>query len=61
MTPGDFALVPFGGAGPMHGTPVARDLRIPRILVPPTPGILCALGQLVSDLRHDVAETHVAP
>ena len=34
---------------------------MPRILVPPTPGILCALGQLVSDLRHDVAETHVAP
>ena len=32
-----------------------------RILVPPAPGILCALGQLVSDLRHDVAETHVGP
>ncbi len=59
--PRDFALVPFGGAGPMHGTPVARDLRIPRILVPPAPGILCALGQLVSDLRHDLAETHVSP
>ena len=59
--PRDFALVPFGGAGPMHGTPVARDLRMPRILVPPAPGILCALGQLVSDLRHDLAETHVSP
>jgi N-methylhydantoinase A len=43
----------------MHGTPVARDLAIPRLLVPPTPGILCALGQLVSDLRHDLVETHV--
>jgi N-methylhydantoinase A len=59
--PRDFALVPFGGAGPMHGTPVARELRMRRILVPPTPGILCALGQLVSDLRHDLAETHVVP
>ena len=59
--PRDFALVPFGGAGPMHGTPVARELRIPQLLIPPTPGILCALGQLVSDLRHDLIETHVSP
>lgn len=59
--PRDFALVPFGGAGPMHGTPVARELRMRRILVPPTPGILCALGQLLSDLRHDLLETYIAP
>jgi len=59
--PRDFALVPFGGAGPMHGTPVAKELRIPRLLIPPTPGILCALGQLVSDLRHDLIETHIGP
>lgn len=58
--PRDFALVPFGGAGPMHGSPVARDLRMPRVMVPPTPGILCALGQLISDLRHDFVETHIA-
>lgn len=58
--PRDFALVPFGGAGPMHGSPVARDLRMPRVMVPPTPGILCAMGQLISDLRHDFVETHVA-
>jgi N-methylhydantoinase A len=57
--PRDFALVPFGGAGPMHGTPVAKELGIPRLVIPPTPGILCALGQLVSDLRHDLVETHV--
>lgn len=59
--PRGFVLVPFGGAGPMHGTPVARNLRMPRMLIPPTPGILCALGQLVSDLRHDILESHVAP
>jgi N-methylhydantoinase A len=57
--PRAFALVPFGGAGPMHGTPVARELSIGKILVPPTPGILCALGMLVSDLRHDLVETHI--
>ncbi len=59
--PRDFALVPFGGAGPMHGTPVARALRMSRLLIPPTPGILCALGQLVSDLRHDFLESRIAP
>lgn len=58
--PREFALVPFGGAGPMHGSPVARELGMPRVLVPPTPGILCAFGLLVSDLRHDLFETHVA-
>jgi N-methylhydantoinase A len=58
--PREFALVPFGGAGPMHGSPVARELGMPRLLVPPTPGILCAFGLLVSDLRHDLFETHVA-
>ncbi|MCR8549285.1 hydantoinase/oxoprolinase family protein [Salipiger sp. P9] len=59
--PRDFALVPFGGAGPMHGSPVARELKMPSVLVPPTPGILCAMGQLISDLRHDFVETHVVP
>jgi N-methylhydantoinase A len=44
----------------MHGSPVARELGMPRVLVPPTPGILCAFGLLVSDLRHDLFETHVA-
>jgi N-methylhydantoinase A len=52
-------LVPFGGAGPMHGTPVARELQIPRLIVPPAPGILCAMGQLIADVRHDLVETHI--
>ena len=59
--PRDFVLMPFGGAGPMHGSPVARDLGMRRLLVPPNPGILCAFGLLVSDLRHDLLETHVRP
>jgi len=59
--PRRLTLVPFGGAGPMHGSPLARDLGIPRLLVPPAPGILCALGMLVADLRHDLVQTHLAP
>jgi N-methylhydantoinase A len=58
--PRGLILVPFGGAGPMHGSPVARDLAIPRLLVPPAPGILCALGLLVADLRHDLSRTRLA-
>ncbi len=58
--PRGLTLVPFGGAGPMHGSPVARDLAIPRLLVPPTPGILCALGLLVADLRHDLSQTRLS-
>jgi N-methylhydantoinase A len=58
--PRGLTLVPFGGAGPMHGSPVARDLAIPRLLVPPMPGILCALGLLVADLRHDLSQTKLA-
>jgi N-methylhydantoinase A len=58
--PRGLTLVPFGGAGPMHGSPVARELMIPRLLVPPTPGILCALGMLVADLRHDLVQTRLA-
>ena len=44
----------------MHGSPLARDLAIPRLLMPPTPGILCALGMLVADLRHDLVQTRLA-
>jgi N-methylhydantoinase A len=58
--PRALTLVPFGGAGPMHGSPLARELGIPRLLVPPTPGILCALGMLVADLRHDLVQTYLA-
>ncbi|HEV8677806.1 MAG TPA: hydantoinase/oxoprolinase family protein, partial [Stellaceae bacterium] len=58
--PRRLVLVPFGGAGPMHGSPLARELSVPRLLVPPTPGILCALGMLIADLRHDLVQTHLA-
>lgn len=44
----------------MHGSAVARDLAMRQVMIPQTPGILCALGLLVSALRHDLFETHVA-
>lgn len=49
--PRDFALVPFGGAGPLHGCALAELLGITRILVPPAPGVLCAEGLLAADLK----------
>ena len=58
--PRRLTLVPFGGAGPMHGSPLARELAIPRLLIPPAPGILCALGMLIADLRHDLVQTSLA-
>ncbi len=51
--PRDFALFAFGGAGPLHATALARELGIPRVLIPPRPGITNAIGCVVADLRHD--------
>ena len=59
--PRDYALVAFGGAGPLHAGRLARELEIPRILVPSIPGILCAYGLLVADLRTDFSRTQVIP
>jgi N-methylhydantoinase A len=58
--PRDFTLVPFGGAGPLHGGALARLLGMRRILVPPAPGVLCAQGLLAADLRADFARSHLA-
>jgi N-methylhydantoinase A len=55
--PRDHALVAFGGAGPLHAARLANELDIGRILVPRHPGILCAMGLLLSDLRADFAIT----
>ncbi len=55
--PRDFALLPFGGAGPLHGGSLARLLGIRRILVPPSPGVLSALGLLASNLKAEFART----
>ena len=52
--PREFALVCFGGAGPLHGAELARELSIPTVLVPPNPGTTSALGCLLVDVRHDL-------
>ena len=59
--PRDFALFAFGGAGPLHASALARELSIPRVLVPARPGITNALGCVVADLRHDFVRTINAP
>ncbi|MGH7154594.1 MAG: hydantoinase/oxoprolinase family protein, partial [Acetobacteraceae bacterium] len=55
--PRDYTLVAFGGAGPLHAVRLAQELEIGRILVPRNPGILCAMGLLLTDLRADFAST----
>jgi N-methylhydantoinase A len=55
--PRDYTLVAFGGAGPLHAARLAKELEIRRILVPRHPGILCAMGLLLTDLRADFATT----
>jgi N-methylhydantoinase A len=53
----DFAILTFGGAGPTHVFMAARDLPVARIIIPPTPGTMCALGCLVADMRADFVRT----
>jgi N-methylhydantoinase A len=55
--PRDFALFAFGGAGPLHAVALARELAIPKVLIPARPGITNALGCVVADLRHDFVRT----
>ncbi len=57
--PRDYTLAAFGGAGPLHAARLARELEIGRILVPRNPGILCAMGLLLTDLRTDYATTRL--
>jgi N-methylhydantoinase A len=53
----EFTLMPFGGAGPMLGCFLARELGIPRVLVPQRPGVVSALGGLIADLKGDFIQT----
>jgi N-methylhydantoinase A len=59
--PRDFALVAFGGAGPLHAADVAKELGIRRVIIPGRPGLLCALGLLHSPLRADFSRTRLVP
>jgi N-methylhydantoinase A len=57
LDPRDFALIAFGGAGPLHAADLAADLGIPRVVVPEAPGVFSALGLLWADLRADFSGT----
>lgn len=57
--PRDYALLPFGGAGPMHACWLAEELGIDRVLVPSAPGVLSAYGQQVADLRFEFSRSDV--
>jgi N-methylhydantoinase A len=61
LDPRDFTLVAFGGAGPMHACAVAREASIPRVVVPPHPGITSAVGLLMADIRHPMLASFIAP
>lgn len=60
LDPRDFTLVAFGGAGALHAVQLAEALAIERILIPPAPGNLSAMGLICADVRHDLTRTHVA-
>jgi N-methylhydantoinase A len=59
--PRGFTLVPFGGAGPLHGCALATLLGMTRVLVPPSPGVLCAQGLLAADLKAEFSRTVALP
>jgi N-methylhydantoinase A len=54
---GDFALVAYGGAGPLHAVEVAREIGIRKVIIPGAPGVFSAFGMLFSDLRYDYVRT----
>jgi len=56
--PRDFAMVAFGGAGPLHAVEVARELHIPMVIVPNYPAQFSALGMLMTDIQHDYVRTY---
>ena len=57
VDPRRFALMPFGGAGPMHAAAIAAELEITRLLCPRAGGVLSALGMIAAERRRDTAKT----
>ena len=57
--PREFAFVAYGGAGPLHANAVAEIMGSFPVLVPPAPGLLCAVGDLVADFRDEFAQTYI--
>jgi N-methylhydantoinase A len=61
FNPKEFTLFAFGGASPLHATEIAKELGIPRVVVPRASSELSALGFLVADIRHDFSTTRLTP
>jgi N-methylhydantoinase A len=61
IDPRDFALVAFGGAGPMHAAWLAGELEIREVIIPWSPGTFSAWGMLQTDIRHDVVRSFYRP
>jgi N-methylhydantoinase A len=59
IDPRDYTMVAFGGAGPLHAIDLARELGMSRVTIPATPGTMCALGLLVSDLETELTRTRL--
>ncbi|NIQ39442.1 MAG: hydantoinase/oxoprolinase family protein [Proteobacteria bacterium] len=59
--PRDFAIIAFGGAGPMHAVELAKDLHVKKVIVPVYPGAFSALGALIADTRFDYMRTSIMP
>jgi N-methylhydantoinase A len=59
--PRDFALMAFGGGGPMHAVALARELKVPRVIVPVNSAVFSAWGMLLTDLRRDLLQTNLMP
>lgn len=59
--PRDYALMAFGGAGPLHAVRLAQELDIGTVVIPRTPGTLCAMGLLLTDLRASFPVTRLTP
>ena len=57
IDPREFALIAFGGAGPLHAVDVARELGMSEVIIPPYPGITSAVGLLTTDLKYDTIRT----
>ena len=57
LDPRDFCLVAFGGAGPVEACFLAEEFHIPRVIVPPSPGTLCAQGAMTADIKSDYVRT----
>jgi N-methylhydantoinase A len=61
LDPREYALFAFGGGGPLHAFQIARELHIPRVIIPPEPGNFSPLGKLLATLRYDESTTFLRP